>query len=125
VKRALVVVPLLLVLAACGSGGGGSKLGSVTSAQQVVDYMAAHGVPCTGVDPNRGVIGVREEVSCTVDGQNATIDVWNSNEQRDQISKAFDSLASGATVNGDKWSVSVDTDAEAHKIADAIGGSVH
>ena len=123
--RPLLLVPILgIVIAGCGSGAG-SGLGSVTSAQQVTDYLAKHGMPCTGIQPNKGAAFVREEVDCTISGQDATIDVWNSNSQRDTLNKAFSTLMSGAEVDGDKWSISGIDDATAHKIQKVTGGTVH
>jgi hypothetical protein len=123
--RSLLLVPVVaLVIAGCGSGSS-NQLGSVHSASQVVDYMGKHGFPCTDVQPNKGAAFVREELDCTVDGESATIDVWNSNSQRATLEKAFSSFMSGATVEGDKWSISVESDAEARKIQKVTGGTVH
>jgi hypothetical protein len=123
--RSLLLVPVVaLVIAGCGSGSS-SQLGSVHSASQVIDYMGKHGLPCTNPTQNKGVFFVREEYDCTLDGQDVTIDVWSSNDAIKTTSKALASLNSSAYVQGDKWTITPESDAEARKIQKVTGGTVH
>ena len=109
-----------VALTACG-GGGGSSYDSVSA---IRDKLAAADLECSGYKQNKEVMGAKEDGSCEIDGDTATITIYNSADQREQIREAFSAFASGFNIDGDRWSVNVPTKSMADEIADALGGEV-
>ncbi len=92
--------------------------------QEIRDALASASIPCEGYEQNKEVIGAKEDGSCKIDGDRASLTIYNNAEQRDQIRKAFAAFQSGFNVDGDVWTVNVPTRATADRVAAAIGGKV-
>ena len=123
IRPMLAVLALPLVLTGCASGGASSS--GYTSVQQIRDKLDKAGVACTSYEQNKEVLGAREDGGCTTDGgDQLTITIYNTAEQRDKIGAAFALLHSGIDIVGDKWVVNVPTQDEANAVKKAIGGTV-
>lgn len=110
---------LLALLAGCG--GGGADYDSVDA---IRDKLAAADLECSDYEQNKEVMGAREDGSCEIDGDQATITIYNDSDQRAQIREAFSAFASGFNVDGDAWTVNVPTKDMADKVAEALDGEV-
>ena len=121
-RRAIAALALPLVLTGCGGSAGSS---GYTSVQQIRDKLDKAGVACTGYTQNKEVLGAREDGDCTTDaGDQLTITIYNTADQRDKIRAAFATLHSGIDVQGGKWVVNVATQDEANAVQKALGGAV-
>lgn len=114
--RRLIVV-LAMAMAACGGGGGGTP---------TVASVAAK-LGCTGLtieaDNAQRELGAREEGHCTFAGEEVTVLTYNENSARDAangIARQFGGIA----VLGDRWTVRVDTDAQAEQVRAKLGGKL-
>ena len=117
-KRKLAAVVLLLALGACGDGG--SERPTVAG---LAERLNKAGIPCQNLEMNNDVLVAREEGSCDSAGERVTIDVFNNNEARDAAQKLAESFGAKLAL-GDRWSISVDTDATAERVQKALGGKV-
>jgi hypothetical protein len=84
--------------------------------------LVAKNVPCTleyeGLKQDDKTLSI-----CTIDGQQATLSIWDSPEKVQKFLKA-DVGAKGSTAVGANWTIDVDKPETAQKIATALNGTV-
>jgi len=119
-KRAILGLIVGSVLLATGCGGGSSPRPTVAGLAAKLDQA---GVACTDVRMNPDVLIAREEGSCGSGANLVTIDVFNNNQARDSARKIAEGFGA-KLVMGDRWGVTVESDAGARNVQRALGGTM-
>jgi hypothetical protein len=123
--RSLLLVPVVaLVIAGCGSG-------SSASFKTPEDVLAK--IPgCTNIQPDTGPQFMnRESADCDFGGTAddpvslTAVTFTDSGQQKQWMDLANKIGGGGLYVVGDKWLVQTDTSDQAHKVQQAVGGTVH
>jgi hypothetical protein len=134
-KTALVAVTIL-ALAGCGSSGGGSS-SQTTSKPPMVDYASAEsiasaldrgGFSCTSWTPNPKALGPRDSGTCTHGTTSVNVSTFTSKDEMAALlasaKRAFGAKASGPSVQGDAWLVTLDDKAQAPEVQKILGGNI-
>lgn len=125
ITKTAVALLAALALAGCGgSSSGTSGGGDYKTIDSIRAAMTKAGIDCTGYEQNKEVVGAREDGACQIGEDTASITIFNSADQRNQIRKATAALQSGINVDGGVWSVNVPTQELATKLQKALGGEI-
>lgn len=117
------LLPALLLLTACNGASAGSAT-SYDSASAIRADLSAADLHCASWSQNKDVVGAQEDGTCKIDGDDVSITIYKSSDQRATIREAFSAFDSGFSVDGDRWTVNVPTRAMADEVAAALGGKV-
>lgn len=116
---ALVVTGSLAVavLAGCGGGSGGGD-GSATSPETL-----AAKIGCAYSAQSPGLFA-REEGSCAMGDSDFDVVTFGSGAAKGRWLKFASEFGGGVLVVGSDWIVSVDTQAQAEQVRQAVGGTI-
>ncbi len=127
VTAALVTVSVL-ALAGCGGSDSATRSVDYTSAASIASALDKGGFDCTVWTPNPAAVGPRESGSCAHGATTVTVSTFRSAEQMqsllDSAKKAFGAKASGPSVQGPAWLVTLDDKAQAPAVQKILGGSI-
>lgn len=98
-------------------------LTSVATVAELQQKLSAAGIACKL--EYESLRDDQKELSlCVIDGERATLTVWNQPGVLDAFLTSPDRTASGATAVGRNWTVDVQSAVVAQKLATALGGTV-
>jgi hypothetical protein len=126
---ALVAVAIL-ALSGCGGGGDQNKPVEVdyTSAQSIGAALDKGGFACTNWTPNPAAVGPKDSGTCSHGATTINVSTFASKDQMksllDSARKAFGAKATGPSVQGDAWLVTLDDKTQAPAIQKILGGTI-
>lgn len=96
-----------------------------TNSQQIVAKLNAGGYACTHWQVNESAFGSRDAGACMHGKREIRIYMYTSRRVQNQIAEGFEDIRAGVYhVTGDRWEVTVDTDAQAKAVQAIVGGLV-
>jgi hypothetical protein len=134
---AFAAAVLLAATSACrasdtGVSSSGSSSTTVLTSYASIDELQrsleANGISCTleyeGLRQDDRVLSL-----CVIDGEQATLTIWDRPEVLEKFTQSTSSAgsglgAAGAVAVGRNWSIDLDTEATATRVASALGGRV-